>query len=95
MFNILLLADRASVANDLKLTSGDAIRAAGSGVSTIQRLVDTMRQFISSGRWTPNVPPSPIWSTPDGVYIIWASAAEELCKEIKTLEFLSHNQQIV
>ncbi|MBO1915685.1 hypothetical protein J4727_00440 [Providencia rettgeri] len=56
MFNILLLADRASVANDLKLTSGDAIRAAGSGVSTIQRLVDTMRQFISSGRWTPNVP---------------------------------------
>ncbi|MCW9243077.1 MobH family relaxase [Klebsiella pneumoniae] len=85
LFNILLLADRASVANDLKLTSGDAIRAAGSGVSTIQRLVDTMRQFISSGRWTPNVPPSPIWSTPDGVYIIWASAAEELCKEIKNL----------
>ncbi|WP_338885753.1 MobH family relaxase [Xenorhabdus sp. TH1] len=85
LIELVINADKKSVLEDMQRTSGDAIRSAGTGVSTIQRMVDIMRLLISTNEWKPNVPPSPIWVTTDGIYVIWQKAAEVIYNRIKEL----------
>lgn len=86
LIDLVINADKKSVLEDMKLTSGDAIRSSGTGVSTIQRMVDTMRLLISTNVWKPNVYPSPVWVTTDGVYIFWQKAADNIYERIRELD---------
>ncbi|PHM72179.1 MobH family relaxase [Xenorhabdus sp. KJ12.1] len=80
---IVSTADSRSVKEDLKLYSGDAVRAAQTGVPVIARIVDAMRLLVKRGDWITNKAGSPIWFTTEGVFVVWGSAVEPITNIVK------------
>lgn len=75
---VISTADSASVTTDLKLHSGDAVRAARTGVPLLARVVDAMRLLVKRGDWQTNKAGSPVWYTTEGVFIVWGSAIDSI-----------------
>lgn len=83
ILKIVKEADSASVLNDMRRYSGDAIRASQSGVPAVQRVVDAMRYLINKGTWEPNKPGNPIWVTTYGVFVVWGTAVKDITSVVK------------
>lgn len=83
---IVSTADSRSVKEDLKRYSGDAVRAAQTGVSVVARIVDAIRLLVKRGDWVPNKPGSPIWYTTEGLFVVWGSAVEPITTIVKSSE---------
>ncbi|HIG0872990.1 hypothetical protein ELI93_17110 [Klebsiella pneumoniae] len=81
---IVSTADSRSVKEDLKRYSGDAVRAAQTGVSVVARIVDAIRLLVKRGDWVPNKPGSPIWYTTEGLFVVWGSAVEPITTIVKS-----------
>lgn len=81
---IVSTADSRSVKEDLKRYSGDAVRAAQTGVSVVARIVDAIRLLVKRGDWVPNKPGSPIWYTSEGLFVVWGSAVESITSIVKS-----------
>ena len=76
-------ADSRSVKQDLQRYSGDAVRAAQTGVPVIARIVDAMRLLIKKEEWKPNLAGSPLWVTTEGVFIVWGTAVTPIINIVK------------
>lgn len=48
------------------------------GAQLEPHLIDAMRQLVSGGIWTINVKKARIWYGPDGMFVVWRTAAKEI-----------------
>lgn len=80
---IVSTADTRSVKQDLKRYSGDAVRAAQTGVPVIARVIDAIRQLVKKGEWRVNKAGSPIWYTTEGLFITWGTSIPRITEIVK------------
>lgn len=81
---IVIKADSASVQLDLKKRGGDpaGTAAAGTGVPIASHVISAMRLLRQNGVWKANGKGDRIWSTTQGIFIVWNSAAAEVVERM-------------
>ncbi|EPG9351948.1 MobH family relaxase [Pseudomonas aeruginosa] len=81
---IVIKADSASVQLDLKKRGGDpaGTAAGGTGVPIASHVISAMRLLRQNGVWKANGKGDRIWSTTQGIFIAWNSAATEVVEKM-------------
>jgi hypothetical protein len=78
---IVIKSDSSSVEMDLRDHNGDASGLAGVGalaVNVPNKFTQAARYLVESGAWTANGQGSRIWTTTQGVFLVWKGAVDDV-----------------
>lgn len=81
LFDIVIKSDQESVEHDLK-SMGVPMAGYDLGVPVEGMLIDIMRTFIRSERWSVNEPGARVWRMGGCVYLVWPSAGQDIAREV-------------